>query len=256
MSSTQLLPNKQYKYFSSEELAGIDLTKIPAHVAVVMDGNRRWAQKTSQKLLEGHVSGADVVPDILKSAKELGVKVVTLYAFSTENWNRAPEEVAALMWIYTTYIRKSIPEMLQSGIKFDTIGDISSFPDAVQRAIQDAKAATAECKDLMAVYAMNYGARDEMKRAVQRIAYDVEQGLLLASEIKEETIANYLDTAKYLDPDLFIRTSGEHRISNFLLWQVAYSEMYFTDTLWPDFTPQTLLQAISTYQKRERRFGS
>lgn len=243
------------KYFTIEEIESLDSTRVPHHVAIMMDGNRRWAKKSAQKILDGHLRGADVAPDILKAAKELGIKVMTLYTFSTENWNRSKDEVATLMWVLATCIRKNIPEMIEQGIRFDTIGETSLFPDSVRSAIHDAKEATQHCEDLHAVYAMNYGSRDELKRAIQKIGVDVQHGDLQPEDINEETIAKYLDTAKYPDPDLLIRTSGEHRMSNFLLWQVSYAEICFTDTLWPDFTPQTLLQAIRTYQKRERRLG-
>jgi undecaprenyl diphosphate synthase len=242
----------ELKYYTEEQLNSLTPQNIPKHIAMILDGNRRWAkQKKAPKVTEGHRVGADILLDVLKAAKEIGIKVMTLFVFSTENWMREPIEVMGLMWLFETYIRKQIPEMLENQIRFKTIGDVSRFPEAVQEAIADAKHATCDCKGMEVVFAMNYGARDEIKRAVQKIvASKVEP-----EEITETLIAAHLDTAEYPDPDLLIRTGGEDRVSNFLLWQLSYTELYTSPTLWPDFTPQDLLDAVYEYQQRERRTG-
>lgn len=239
------------KYFTQDQINQLDPARVPQHVAIIMDGNRRWARNQSQHVSDGHRRGADTSMDILRAAKELGIKWMTLFVFSTENWNREPEEVAGILWLLEAYIRNKIPEMVQQRIRFQTIGDLSKFPEAVQSAISDAKAATASCESLELIFAMNYGARDEMKRAIQKMIHDK----LTENEITERLISSYLDTASFPDPDLLIRTSGEMRISNFLLWQMSYSEIYVTETLWPDFTPAMLLEAALEFQNRERRTG-
>jgi undecaprenyl diphosphate synthase len=243
------------KYYTSQETARVDFNRIPQHIAIIMDGNRRWAEQHASSILDGHTRGADILIDILKAGKELGVQVMTLYVFSTENWNRPQEEVLALMWLYETYIRKQIPEMLEEGMRFDTIGDSAGLPIAVQEAISEAKQATRACACMKVVFAMNYGARDEICRAFQKMAKDMETDTLKREAITEKAIASYLDTALYPDPDLLIRTSGEQRISNFLLWQLSYAEVYMTPTLWPAFTPAHLLEAVVEFQSRERRQG-
>ena len=242
-------------YYNLDQLVPLDLTRIPRHIAIVMDGNRRWAKKSAHKVSEGHRCGADILIDIIKAAKELGVKVMTLYVFSTENWDRPEEEVAALMLLFESYIRAKIPTMLENGMHFDTIGELSRFPQGVKEAIDQAKAATAECSDIQVIFAMNYGARDEMKRAVQNMLRDYALNKLSIEKVTEETISSYLDTGAYPDPDLLIRTGGEQRISNYLLWQSSYAEFYFTDLFWPEFTPEALLEAVLDFQSRERRLG-
>lgn len=250
--SSSLLQTTSLKYYSQEQIGRLAAARVPEHIAIIMDGNRRWARKEAHKLVEGHRTGADILLDVLKAAQEIGVRVITLYSFSTENWQRDQTEVAALMWLFETYIRKYIPEMVQQRIRFETIGDISKLPEAVLQAIGDAKAATKDCEAMEVVFAVNYGARDEMKRAVQKIV----ESSLSSKDITEKTISSFLDTARYPDPDLLIRTGGEHRISNFLLWQLCYTELFITPTLWPDFTPELLLQAILEFQQRERRAGT
>ena len=242
----------ELKYFTPEQLECIDPNLVPHHIAMILDGNRRWAkQKKAVKTTEGHRAGADVLIDVLKSAKELGVKVLTLYVFSTENWMREEGEVNGLMWLFETYIRKQIPEMLENQIRFRTIGDIAKFPEGVKDAISDAKIATENCQQMDVIFAMNYGARDEIKRAVQKMIIDKVD----SCEVSETLIASYLDTAGFPDPDLLIRTGGEDRISNFLLWQLSYAELYTSTTLWPDFSASDLLEAVMDYQNRERRLG-
>lgn len=250
-----LLEEKVLQYYSQEEIAALYEFRLPAHIAFIMDGNRRWAQKSSYGLTEGHRHGADNVMDIIRAAKELGIKVLTLYVFSTENWNRPQNEVQALMWLFESYIRSQIDEMKRMGMLFDTIGDLSKLPAGVNEAISEAKEATQNCSEITVIFAMNYGARDEMRRAIQTMCKDISAAHLSLDEITEEKISAYLDTKAYPDPDLLIRTGGEKRISNFLLWQASYSELYITNTYWPDFTPKHLLEAIREYQIRERRMG-
>lgn len=256
MQASAFLASKELKYYTPKELAELDPSKVPEHIAIILDGNRRWAKKSSQMAAEGHRSGADNLIDILKAAQELGVRVMTLYVFSTENWHRPREEVLALMWLFETYIRKQIPEMVQQRIRFGTIGDIAKFPDSVLSAIQDAKAATKECEGMEVLFAMNYGARDEIVRAFKKMAKDVLEQKLIPEEVTEKLISKSLDTSGYPDPHLLIRTGGESRISNFLLWQLSYAEIYVTKTFWPDFTPAHLLEALLDYQYRERRLGT
>lgn len=240
------------EYFTLEQLEECKLARVPEHIAMILDGNRRWAKKKeTPQVTEGHRVGADILLEVLKAGKELGIKVMTLFVFSTENWNRERGEVIGLMWLFETYIRKQIPEMLKHRIRFKTIGDIDKFPDPVKAAINDAKQATINCQEMEVVFAMNYGARDEIKRAFRKMVRDQ----ISADEITEECIASYLDTAEYPDPELLIRTGGEERISNFLLWQLSYAELYTTTKLWPDFTSDDLLEAVLEYQKRERRLG-
>lgn len=242
----------ELKYYTQEQLESLDPNFVPQHIAMILDGNRRWAKKKkASKATEGHRAGADVLLDVLKSAKELGVKILTLYVFSTENWMREEGEVNGLMWLFETYIRKQIPEMLENQIRFRTIGDTDKFPEGVKDAILDAKIATENCQQMDVVFAMNYGARDEIKRAVQKMIVDKVK----ETEVSETLIASYLDTAGIPDPDLLIRTGGEDRISNFLLWQLSYAELYTSSTLWPDFSASDLLEAVLDYQNRERRLG-
>lgn len=246
-----MVTSHHYHYFTQDQMSQVAQDLIPEHVAIIMDGNRRWAKKQACNVTDGHRSGADSLMDIIKSAKELGMRFLTLFVFSTENWNREAEEVAGILWLFEAYIRDKIPEMVENRIRFQTIGDLSKFPPSVLSAIHDAKLATETCESMEVIFAMNYGARDEIKRAVQKIIKDQ----VPADAITETTVASYLDTACYPDPDLLIRTSGELRISNFLLWQLSYAEIYVTPVLWPDFTPTLLLEAVLEFQNRERRIG-
>lgn len=255
MSSSVSFFSKPLKYYTLDQLKNLDIERTPEHVAIILDGNRRWGRSNNTPVTESHRSGADNLIDILKAGKELGIRFMTLFVFSTENWNRNKEEVAALMWLFEVYIRKQTPEMVQERIRFATIGDLTRFPLPVLDAISDAKEATKDCEEMEVIFAMNYGARDEMKRAVKKM---LEEGLnkqLNVADITEEKIAKYLDTANYPDPLLLIRTGGEQRISNFMLWQLSYAEIYITKTFWPEFTPNHLLEALLEYQQRERRLG-
>lgn len=228
---------------------------IPKHVAIIMDGNRRWAQRKKIPLDRGHWQGAETLMTIVEGAWEVGVEVLTVYAFSTENWKRPRKEVQTLMEVFKSYLIKMLPDMVKNGVRLETIGDIERFPEDVRDAIEKAKRETRECEKITLVLALNYGGRSEVTRAVKKILSDFALCKVTEEEINEDTFASYLDTSKYSDPELLIRTSGESRVSNFLLWQISYAEMYITKTLWPDFTKEDFYQALYDYQKRERRVG-
>jgi undecaprenyl diphosphate synthase len=228
---------------------------IPEHIALIMDGNRRWAKQKGLPTAYGHWKGADIITEILRFASKLGVKVLTLYAFSTENWSRPQKEVDHLMRLISFYLRKKKRSMVQESVKLETIGDLSRLPGFVQERLQEAKRDTADSTKIRLVLALNYGGRDDIKRAVVKIVEDIEEGKVTKEQISEELIGRYLDTSFCTDPALFIRTSGEQRLSNFLLWQMSYTEVYITNVLWPDFTQEDLLDAIFEFQKRERRLG-
>lgn len=245
--------------YSKEELAKINLAAVPKHIAFIPDGNRRWALKCSQYNSSnsfGHRSGADTLIDIVKAAKELGVKAVTFYSFSTENWIRPQDEVDALMWLFHSYLVSNRETMLEEGIRLGTIGDLSKIPSPAYDTILETLEATKDCRGIDMVLAINYGGRDEIRRAVKKIADDVVRGVILPQEITENLISKHMDTHPWGDPDLLIRTSGEMRISNFLIWQLSYAELHVIDVLWPEFTHLHLLDAISSFQKRERRLGN
>lgn len=233
----------------------LDLNNIPSHIAIIMDGNGRWAKKRALPRKAGHKAGAEALERIITDCRELGVKHLTVYAFSTENWKRSDEEVGAIMDLLRQYLKNYFKRFIKDNVRMDVIGDITRLDQDIQEQILEIEALSKE-KDGLAVHiALNYGGRDELRRAVQKIASDVENGILKSNQIDEQTISSYLDTKGIPDPELMIRTSGEERISNFLLWQIAYSEFYFTDTLWPDFNRTSLEEAIYYYQNRERRFG-
>jgi len=228
---------------------------VPEHVAVIMDGNGRWAKEQGEDRVFGHISGVHSVRAVLKSAASIGVKYLTLYTFSTENWNRPKEEVDALMDLLVNTIVGEVDDLNKNGVRLLTIGDESALPDSCSGAMQKAIEETANNTTITLVLALSYSSRWEIEKAIKDIAKDVEQKKLTSNEINEELISSYLNTANIPDPDLLIRTSGEERISNFLLWQIAYSELYFTETLWPDFKEESFYEAILDYQNRERRFG-
>lgn len=241
--------------FHSTQLTGLDWNKIPHHIAIIPDGNRRWAKRHRSNVQEGHQEGADILLEIVKAAQELNIKVVSVYTFSTENWSRTKEEITALMIIIANYLKSQCDEMVLSGIKLETIGDLSRLPLFLKQTIQQTKEATKNCTNITLVLALNYGSRDELCRAFKSMLDDYDQKLLTKEDINEHTFEKYLDTDGYKDPELLIRTSGELRVSNFLLWQISYSEIHVSPVLWPDFTPQHLLDAILDYQERERRWG-
>lgn len=233
----------------------IDTTKLPKHIAIIMDGNGRWAKKKGNMRIFGHRNAIEAVRDTTEAAAELGVEFLTLYAFSTENWNRPKMEVDALMQLLVETISKELPTLQKNQIRLNAIGDIASLPQKCQRELREAMEATAHNTRMVLSLALSYGSRHDLTQAVQRIAAQVAAGNLLPTDISAETITQHLSTATLAEPELLIRTSGEHRISNFLLWEIAYAEIFFTPTLWPDFRRQDLYAAIADYQGRERRFG-
>ncbi|MBW2036974.1 MAG: isoprenyl transferase [Deltaproteobacteria bacterium] len=228
---------------------------IPHHLAIIMDGNGRWAKKRSLNRIRGHQEGVKSVRDIVTACREIGIKVLTLYAFSTENWQRPKEEVSALMNFLKVYLKAELPQMMKNGIRLNAIGEIEQLPDDVQAVLSEVMQTTKQNRSMLLNLALNYGGRDEIIMAVRKIATEVEAGRLQPDEITKKTFSNYLYTHGMPEPDLLIRTSGEMRISNFLLWQIAYTEIFVTRTLWPDFRRRELFQILLDYQKRERRFG-
>lgn len=236
-------------------MENIDLNRLPRHIAVIMDGNGRWARKHALMRLDGHRRGAEAVRVVVRACRELGISYVTLYAFSSENWQRPWQEVAGLMKILHDYIRSELREMLANGIRLNVVGRMDNFEAAIKELLTDAMKETSQNSAMVLNLALSYGGRDEIVQAAKTIAEDVQAGLLAPQDINCDVFSKYLYTANMPDPDLLIRTSGEYRISNFLLWQCAYTEFYFTDVLWPDFTKQHLMEAIREFQRRERRFG-
>jgi undecaprenyl diphosphate synthase len=241
--------------FHPSQLARLDRSRIPQHIAIIPDGNRRWAKKRLSSVQEGHREGADTLMEIVKAAQELEIKDITFYIFSTENWDRSADEVMALMALFTNYLTEHKEEMAQNGIKLETIGDSTSLPAHLRHALHETKFATQDCNKINLILALNYGSRNEICRAFRAMLDDYEHQQLSKEEINEKTISRYLDTYKWGDPDLLIRTSGELRVSNFLLWQISYSEIHVAPVLWPDFTPQHLIEAIVDFQGRQRRWG-
>ena len=233
----------------------LDKNRIPKHVAVIMDGNGRWAQQKGEMRIFGHTNGVSSVREALTAAGEIGVEYLTLYAFSTENWNRPKEEIAALMDLLVQSIYNEVDELNKKGVRLRTIGDVDILPSSCQTALKDAIERTKNNNRVTLILALSYSSRWEISKAVQKMANQVIKGKLNPDAINEELISSYLSTADYPDPELLIRTSGENRVSNFLMWQMAYTELYFTETLWPDFKKEHFYKAIQDYQSRERRFG-
>ncbi len=233
-----------------------DPKPAPAHVAIIMDGNGRWAQQRGRPRLFGHHAGARRVREILKSCPDLGVKYLTLFAFSTENWKRTQTEVAGLMSLFRMYLEREAKELFESGVCVRFIGDRIRLDDKLVTLMDELELRTADNDRVHLTVALNYGGRDEVTRAAKRLAFEIEQGRLTHNDVDAETLSRFLDTHVLPDPDLVIRTSGEARISNFLLWQSAYSEYEFVDTLWPDFTAQEFGKVLDSYGKRDRRFGA
>lgn len=233
----------------------IDKTNVPQHVAIIMDGNGRWAKKQGEDRVFGHHEGVNSVREIVEACGEIGIKYLTLYAFSTENWNRPKEEVDALMELLVATISMETPNLDKKGVKLQAIGDIESLPQSCQKELQESIDFTAKNDTLTLILALSYSSKWEITNAVKQIAKKVEEGKMNSKDITSKDIEKHLSTSKWPEPELMIRTSGEHRISNFLLWQLAYAEFYFTETLWPDFRKNEFFKAILSYQNRERRFG-
>ena len=233
----------------------LDIDSIPEHIAIIMDGNGRWAKKRGARRIFGHSNAIKAVRDVTEGCAELGVKFLTLYAFSTENWARPKEEIDALMGLLVSTIIDEMPTLMKNGVKLNSIGDVRSLPEKAYKQLEDAKHRTSSNTGLTLVLALNYSGRWELTNAVKKLSEDVSNKKLDHDAINTELISNYLETAEFPDPELLIRTSGELRLSNFLLWQIAYTELYFTEVLWPDFRRQDLHEAIVAYQSRERRFG-
>ncbi len=233
----------------------IDQNKLPRHIAIIMDGNGRWARKKNLSRISGHLKGVDAVKEVVTACRELGIKVLTLYAFSIENWKRPAEEVMALMKLLREYLIKESEEMIQNNIRLNAIGRLEDLPPEVQDVLKETMKMTEKCDGMILNLALSYGGRSEILHAIQGILSDFQKGRIQSEEVNIQRFSQYLWTRGLPDPDLLIRTSGELRVSNFLLWQIAYTELYVTETLWPDFDRRELLKAISDYQSRERRFG-
>lgn len=228
---------------------------IPQHVAIIMDGNGRWAKRRGKERVEGHIEGVQRLRDAIKASARWGVRYLTVYAFSTENWGRPEAEVNAIMELFCKSVINESPELQQQGVRVQVMGDRAGFSEKVLAYIDRIESETAAGERLTLVLAFNYSSRSELTKAVQQIATEVVEGRLAVDEIDSQTVADHLLSAGMPDPDLLIRTSGECRLSNFLLWQVAYSEFYFTEVLWPDFTEEEFDRAIESYMHRDRRFG-
>jgi len=237
-------------------MPNIDPKKLPKHVAVIMDGNGRWAKKKAMNRIRGHEEGAESVRTIVRTSREIGISWLTLYAFSEENWKRPEYEIKALMKMLRRFLKNELAEMMENGIRFKTIGRIKKLPDDVQEAVHKTIKETSANRDMVLTLALSYGGRQEIFDVIQQIAKNIQSGDMSSEDISEKFISDSLYTRGMPDPDLLIRTSGEYRVSNFMLWQIAYTEIYITPTLWPDFRKEEYLLAIEEFQKRERRFGA
>ena len=238
-----------------ERIDNIKAQPIPEHVAIIMDGNGRWAKKRTLPRVAGHHEGAKVVRKITRFANQLGVKTLTLYAFSTENWKRPKMEVEFLMKLPSEFLQTFLPELIEENVQVKMIGNKSILPAATLKAIDEAIQSTAHNDGLVLNFAMNYGSRAEIIEAVKNVLIDAQSGIIDEEKLTEEVFSSYLMTNELADPDLLIRTSGEIRLSNFMLWQLAYAEFWFTDVLWPDFGEEHFVEAVEVFQKRQRRFG-
>ena len=234
----------------------LDLQKLPKHVAIIMDGNGRWAKQRGMSRIRGHEEGAESVRAIVRATREIGIPWLTLYAFSEENWRRPKLEIEALMVLLKRFLQSETREMMDHGIRFQAIGRLHKLPNDVQQTLQETADKTASNRNMVLTLALSYGGRQEMTDAVRRIVQKAEAGALRSSQVSEALVHENLYTAHMPDPDLLIRTSGECRISNFLLWQIAYAEIYMTPTYWPDFRKGEYVEALMEFQKRERRFGA
>lgn len=240
---------------SSPDSPPLDPAQLPRHVAVIMDGNGRWAERRGLSRIEGHKRGKDSVRAIVETSRRIGIPYLSLFAFSTENWQRPRREVTALMGLLRRYLRTELRRMMKNDVRLLAIGDLSRLPDLVRADLEKTVFETRDNKHLTVGLCVSYGGREDILRATQALAREVQEGSLLPEEIDEEAMASHLGTVGLPDPDLLIRTSGEMRISNFFLWQLAYTEIFVTDTLWPDFRDDEFLSALTQYQQRERRFG-
>lgn len=244
-----------FKNEQTKETVTSQLVNLPEHIAIIMDGNGRWAKSRSLPRIAGHKAGMDTVREITKVAAKLNIKILTLYAFSTENWKRPPTEVEYLMKIPKLFLNKYLPELMENNVKVSVIGDLEQIPSMTQVAVQHAIEKTRDNDGLLLNFAFNYGARNEIIRAIKQIIADVNENQLSPDLLDEQYFAKYLYTNNIKDPDLLIRTSGEQRLSNFLLWQLAYTEFWFTDVFWPDFNESIFMNALHDYEKRIRRYG-
>jgi undecaprenyl diphosphate synthase len=233
----------------------IDKTNLPRHIAIIMDGNGRWAQNHSLGRIAGHRKGAESVRKVVEACRAIGISYLTLYAFSSENWSRPEKEVSALMTLLERYLKSEVKVMMKNNIRLRTIGDTAALPEKVRAVLGDTIEKTAGNTAMTLVLALNYGSHDEILEAVRKLIEQALQGKIGTSDITDERFQECLYTKDMPDPDLLIRTSGEYRLSNFLMWQTAYTEFYFTDTLWPDFREEQLIEAILEFQRRERRYG-
>lgn len=233
----------------------LDPNRLPVHVAVIMDGNGRWAKKRQLNRVKGHEAGTKAVRAVVETSRELGIRWLTLYAFSEENWSRSDSEISALMRLLRRFIEDELPEMMRRGIRLQTIGRTEKLPEKTRKVLYEAMAQTRLNREMVLTLALSYGGQQEITDAVRKIAEKVERGELASAQITGELITEHLYTAGMPEPDLLIRTSGEYRISNFLLWQIAYAEIFITETLWPDFRKEDYVSALVEFQKRERRFG-
>lgn len=249
------LPFFKSKQVDNDDDYVIEQENIPGHIAIIMDGNGRWAKKRGLPRIAGHKEGMNVVKEIVKAASSYRVQILTLYAFSTENWRRPNSEVDFLMKLPKEFLHVYLPELMENNVRIDTIGNFDGLPEHTKRSIQYAKDKTQNNDGLLLNFALNYGSRYEIMSAIKDIMTDINDAKLSIDALDEQTFSNYLYTTGLTDPDLLIRTSGEQRLSNFLLWQLAYAEFWFTDVLWPDFNETIFRQAIQDYQQRKRRYG-
>ena len=240
----------------NSDILSLKSDQLPQHIAIIMDGNGRWAKKRSLNRIKGHREGAESVRDIVRACREIGIAVLTLYAFSTENWRRPEKEVSALMKLLKGFLKSELSEMMENDIRLNALGQIERFPQDVLAVLEGVMDKTRKNRGMVLNLALSYGGRNEIVTASRRIATEVREGRLQPEEITEKLFANYLYTKGMPEPDLLIRTSGEMRISNFLLWQIAYAEIYVTHTLWPDFRRKELYEILKDFQHRERRFGA
>lgn len=247
--------DKSISIYLNERVENAQKEQLPDHIAIIMDGNGRWAKKRALPRVAGHHEGMQTVRKITRFANEVGIKTLTLYAFSTENWKRPKIEVEFLMRLPEEFLNSYLPELMEQNIQVRMMGNIELLPEHTKKAVTKAMEQTAENNGLILNFALNYGSRDEIVQAVKKIALDIQEGNMEINDITENNINSYLMTKDLSEPDLLIRTSGEVRLSNFMLWQLAYTEFWFTDTLWPDFDQECLIEAIETFQKRNRRYG-